>query len=212
MPDVRWPWVCTCDDDDHEEVIKTSRHLPHSVSEATMKSILGVSLLILLMPSAYAASLPGDSADGKRLYDANCMGCHDTSVFTRKNRVVQSLDALKKQLVSCSKKARGVGVVAAAATKSDILLAGVAGLVAGAMSMAAGEYVSVSSQSDTEQADLGRARDGADGRDRGQCWHRCLINPFRVPLGSTARMPLDLMPREPSGAVASCARMSSLVG
>ena len=49
-----------------------------------------------------------------------------------------------------------LGVAAAAATKSDILLAGVAGLVAGAMSMAAGEYVSVSSQSDTEQADLAR--------------------------------------------------------
>jgi hypothetical protein len=58
--------------------------------------------LILLMPSAYAASLPGDSADGKRLHDANCMGCHDTSVFTRKDRLVQSLDALKKQLASCT--------------------------------------------------------------------------------------------------------------
>ena len=51
-----------------------------------------------------------------------------------------------------------LGVAAAAAVKSDILLAGVAGLVAGAMSMAAGEYVSVSSQSDTEQADLARER------------------------------------------------------
>jgi len=49
-----------------------------------------------------------------------------------------------------------VGVAAAAAKPSDILLTGVAGLVAGAMSMAAGEYVSVSSQSDTEQADLAR--------------------------------------------------------
>jgi VIT1/CCC1 family predicted Fe2+/Mn2+ transporter len=49
-----------------------------------------------------------------------------------------------------------VGVAAAAAKPSDILLTGVAGLVAGAMSMAAGEYVSVSSQSDTEHADLGR--------------------------------------------------------
>jgi len=47
-----------------------------------------------------------------------------------------------------------VGVAAAAASTSDVLVAGVAGLVAGAMSMAAGEYVSVSSQSDTEQADL----------------------------------------------------------
>jgi VIT1/CCC1 family predicted Fe2+/Mn2+ transporter len=51
-----------------------------------------------------------------------------------------------------------LGVAAAAAGKSDVLLAGVAGLVAGAMSMAAGEYVSVSSQSDTEEADLARER------------------------------------------------------
>jgi VIT1/CCC1 family predicted Fe2+/Mn2+ transporter len=49
-----------------------------------------------------------------------------------------------------------LGVASAAASKSDVLLSGVAGLVAGAMSMAAGEYVSVSSQSDTEHADLAR--------------------------------------------------------
>jgi len=47
-----------------------------------------------------------------------------------------------------------IGVAAANATQDSILIAGVAGLVAGAMSMAAGEYVSVSSQSDTEKADL----------------------------------------------------------
>jgi VIT1/CCC1 family predicted Fe2+/Mn2+ transporter len=47
-----------------------------------------------------------------------------------------------------------IGVAAANATQDSILLAGVAGLVAGAMSMAAGEYVSVSSQADTERADL----------------------------------------------------------
>jgi len=51
-----------------------------------------------------------------------------------------------------------VGVAAASAASSEILVAGVAGLVAGAMSMAAGEYVSVSSQADTEQADLERER------------------------------------------------------
>jgi VIT1/CCC1 family predicted Fe2+/Mn2+ transporter len=51
-----------------------------------------------------------------------------------------------------------VGVAAASAATSDVLVAGIAGLVAGAMSMAAGEYVSVSSQSDTEQADLARER------------------------------------------------------
>jgi VIT1/CCC1 family predicted Fe2+/Mn2+ transporter len=51
-----------------------------------------------------------------------------------------------------------VGVAAAAASRGEVLLAGVAGLVAGAMSMAAGEYVSVSSQADTESADLARER------------------------------------------------------
>src|SRR6476659_6307424 len=51
-----------------------------------------------------------------------------------------------------------VGVAAANANHTTVLLTGVAGLVAGAMSMAAGEYVSVSSQSDTEQADLARER------------------------------------------------------
>ena len=51
-----------------------------------------------------------------------------------------------------------VGVAAADTSPSGVLVAGVAGLVAGAMSMAAGEYVSVHSQSDTEQADLTRER------------------------------------------------------
>jgi len=51
-----------------------------------------------------------------------------------------------------------VGVAAANAGRSEMLLAGVAGLVAGAMSMAAGEYVSVSSQADTERADVARER------------------------------------------------------
>lgn len=50
------------------------------------------------------------------------------------------------------------GVAAAGASDKNILIAGVAGLVAGAMSMAAGEYVSVSSQADTERADLERER------------------------------------------------------
>ena len=59
-----------------------------------------------------------------------------------------------------------VGVAAAAAATSDVLIAGVAGLVAGAMSMAAGEYVSVSSQSDTERADLARERAELSGQPR----------------------------------------------
>jgi len=51
-----------------------------------------------------------------------------------------------------------VGVAAAESTRQHVLVAGVAGLVAGALSMAAGEYVSVSSQADSEQADLRRER------------------------------------------------------
>src|SRR3990172_2669272 len=55
-----------------------------------------------------------------------------------------------------------VGVAASHAARGDVLVAGIAGLVAGAMSMAAGEYVSVSSQADTEQADLARERKELD--------------------------------------------------
>ena len=51
-----------------------------------------------------------------------------------------------------------IGVAAASAQSADVLIAGTAGLVAGAMSMAAGEYVSVSSQQDTESADIERER------------------------------------------------------
>jgi vacuolar iron transporter family protein len=51
-----------------------------------------------------------------------------------------------------------LGVAAANAARAEVLIAGVAGLVAGAMSMAAGEYVSVQSQADTEAADLARER------------------------------------------------------
>jgi vacuolar iron transporter family protein len=53
-----------------------------------------------------------------------------------------------------------LGVASAAASRGEVLIAGVAGLVAGAMAMAAGEYVSVSSQADMEQADLALERAG----------------------------------------------------
>ena len=61
-----------------------------------------------------------------------------------------------------------LGVAAAHGTRSSVLVAGVAGLVAGAMSMAAGEYVSVHSQADTEQADLGRERAELRADDKGE--------------------------------------------
>jgi mono/diheme cytochrome c family protein len=71
-----------------------------------MKTMIYTSLSILLAPGAYAASLPGDSANGQRLLDANCVTCHQTDIFTRKDRKVQSLDALKEQLVACSHAAK----------------------------------------------------------------------------------------------------------
>jgi vacuolar iron transporter family protein len=61
-----------------------------------------------------------------------------------------------------------LGVAAAHATHSNVLVAGVAGLVAGAMSMAAGEYVSVHSQADTEHADLEQERKELKADDPGE--------------------------------------------
>src|ERR1700704_1500806 len=61
-----------------------------------------------------------------------------------------------------------VGVAAANVSQDNIMIAGVAGLVAGAMSMAAGEYVSVHSQADAEQADLERERRELETDDYGE--------------------------------------------
>ena len=66
-----------------------------------------------------------------------------------------------------------LGVAAAHATHSNVLVAGIAGLVAGAMSMAAGEYVSVHSQADSEQAELARERAELEADDQGE--HRELM-------------------------------------
>ncbi|HFB55038.1 MAG TPA: VIT family protein [Hellea balneolensis] len=70
-----------------------------------------------------------------------------------------------------------VGVGAASSTKTPILIAGIAGLVAGAMSMAAGEYVSVSSQADTERADL--AREEKELEDDPEAEHEELAEIYR---------------------------------
>src|SRR6185312_3769601 len=61
-----------------------------------------------------------------------------------------------------------LGVASAQATHDNILIAGVAGLMAGAMSMAAGEYVSVHSQADTEKADLEREEKELSADDAGE--------------------------------------------
>ncbi len=83
----------------------------------------------------------------------------------RENHLVQRIGWLRAAVLGAndgivSTASLIVGVAAASTAPGDVLIAGVAGLVAGAMSMAAGEYVSVSSQADTEKADL--AREGAE--------------------------------------------------
>src|SRR6476661_1675367 len=81
----------------------------------------------------------------------------------RENHLVDRIGWLRAEVLGAndgnvSTASLIVGVAAAAATQNEVLIAGIAGLVAGAMSMAAGEYVSVSSQADTEKADLARER------------------------------------------------------
>ena len=68
-----------------------------------------------------------------------------------------------------------IGVAAAGADRAAVLTAGVAGLVAGAMSMAAGEYVSVSSQADSERSDLARERRELDTAIQEHNWSVDLI-------------------------------------
>ena len=71
-----------------------------SLRTRTVKCLMYAAPIALLASSALAAQ-PGDGTDGKRLHDANCTGCHDTSVYSRKTRSVRSLDGLKQQLESC---------------------------------------------------------------------------------------------------------------
>jgi len=70
-----------------------------------MKSIVCGALAVLLIPAAQAA-LPGDIAEGQRLHQANCTGCHDASVYSRSKRMVGSLDALKHQVEGCGHAAK----------------------------------------------------------------------------------------------------------
>ncbi|RYY96869.1 MAG: VIT family protein, partial [Chitinophagaceae bacterium] len=76
----------------------------------------------------------------------------DSHFIHRSNWLRAAVLGANDGIISVSSLA--IGVAAASSTRSAILLATVAGLVAGALSMAAGEYVSVSSQTDIEKADI----------------------------------------------------------
>jgi mono/diheme cytochrome c family protein len=70
-----------------------------------MKVILSLPVILCLAVSAHAA-VPGDGAEGKRLHDASCTACHDSSVYTRKDHKVRSLDALGQQVENCTHMAQ----------------------------------------------------------------------------------------------------------
>lgn len=94
-----------------------------------------------------------------------------------------------------------VGVAAAESSRNTVLVAGMAGLVAGAMSMAAGEYVSVSSQSDTESADLNRERGELARDERSEHSELAAIYVARgLDAGLAAQVATQLMAKDALGA------------
>ena len=70
-----------------------------------MKLILCVFVTMFLSLSAHGA-VPGDGIEGKRLHEASCTGCHASSVYTRKDHRVRSLEALKEQVENCTHMAQ----------------------------------------------------------------------------------------------------------
>jgi len=69
-----------------------------------MKRVLLISTLLIALPGR--AALPGDSAQGKKLHDTYCTSCHNTSVYTRRDRQIKSLEALNQQLTECTHAAQ----------------------------------------------------------------------------------------------------------
>ena len=70
-----------------------------------MKLIPSVVALTFLASVAHAA-VPGDEAEGKRLHDVSCTGCHDSGVYTRSDHKVKSLAGLKRQVENCTHMAQ----------------------------------------------------------------------------------------------------------
>jgi len=89
-----------------------------------------------------------------RLFNVNFLAMKETHLSGRAGWLRAAVLGADDGIVSISSLM--IGVAASSASKEAILVAGVAGLVAGSMSMAVGEYVSVSAQRDAEEADVGR--------------------------------------------------------
>jgi len=70
-----------------------------------MKPALLISILLFTALPMQSA-LPVDSAQGKKLHDANCVKCHSTSVYTRPDRKITSLAALNERVVGCTHAAQ----------------------------------------------------------------------------------------------------------
>lgn len=66
-----------------------------------LKTLALFPVLVVLSVSAQAATLPGNAAEGKKLHDANCMSCHNDSVYKKKDRSVKDIDGLVQQINSC---------------------------------------------------------------------------------------------------------------
>ncbi|MBI3571850.1 MAG: c-type cytochrome [Gammaproteobacteria bacterium] len=62
-------------------------------------------IVTALSVSANAAALPGNAGEGKKLHDANCMSCHNDSVYKRKDRRVTSLSGITEQINACGHQA-----------------------------------------------------------------------------------------------------------
>ena len=69
-----------------------------------MKSILLTAACLLVTASVSAAMLPGDAATGKNLHDKQCVACHTTSVYTRANRNVKTVEGLIGQVNMCKEQ------------------------------------------------------------------------------------------------------------
>ena len=66
-----------------------------------LKSFVLFPIVAVLSVSTQAATLPGDAANGKKLYDASCTSCHNDSVYKRKDHKIKSLEGLTEQIHNC---------------------------------------------------------------------------------------------------------------